>query len=259
VHAGYSRYFSPPPFELVGSSDIAKFLNTTAAPSVTTDDVVKPERSDYYDLGIQQVLSKAVTVGIDSYYKQATDLIDEGQFGAPIILTPFNYRYGQVYGVEFTGNYTIHNFQMYGNLAFQRAIGKDIVSSQFNFTAAELDWIANHYIHLDHEQQMTASGGASYLWHGTRLSSDILVGSGLRSDLVLPDGFSVPNGAHLPYYRQVNAGISHAFSAPGMTVRFDVINVFDQIYQIRNGTGVGVGAPQYGPRRGFFAGVSKFF
>jgi len=38
-----------------------------------------------------------------------------------------------------------------------------------------------------------------------------------------------------------------------------VINVFDQIYQIRNGTGVGVGAPQYGPRRGFFAGVSKFF
>jgi outer membrane receptor protein involved in Fe transport len=259
VHAGYSRYFSPPPFELVGSSDIAKFLNTTAAPSVTTDDVVKPERSNYYDLGIQQVLSKAVTVGIDSYYKQATDLIDEGQFGAPIILTPFNYRYGQVYGVEFTGNYTIHNFQMYGNLAFQRAIGKDIVSSQFNFTAAELDWIANHYIHLDHEQQMTASGGASYLWHGTRLSSDILVGSGLRSDLVLPDGFSVPNGAHLPYYRQVNAGISHAFSAPGMTVRFDVINVFDQIYQIRNGTGVGVGAPQYGPRRGFFAGVSKFF
>jgi outer membrane receptor for ferrienterochelin and colicins len=259
VHAGYSRYFSPPPFELVGSSDIAKFLNTTAAPSVTTDDVVKPERSNYYDLGIQQVLSKAVTVGIDSYYKQATDLIDEGQFGAPIILTPFNYRYGQVYGVEFTGNYTIHNFQMYGNLAFQRAIGKDIVSSQFNFTAAELDWIANHYIHLDHEQQMTASGGASYLWHGTRVSSDILVGSGLRSDLVLPDGFSVPNGAHLPYYRQVNAGISHAFSAPGMTVRFDVINVFDQIYQIRNGTGVGVGAPQYGPRRGFFAGVSKFF
>ena len=42
---------------------------------------------------------------MDSYYKQATDLIDEGQFGAPIILTPFNYAHGQVYGVEFTGNY----------------------------------------------------------------------------------------------------------------------------------------------------------
>ena len=50
---------------------------------------------------------------------------------------------------------------------------------------------------------MTASGGVSYLWQGTRLSADVLIGSGLRSDLVLPDGSSVPNGAHLPYYRQV--------------------------------------------------------
>jgi outer membrane receptor for ferrienterochelin and colicins len=262
VHGGYSRFFSPPPFELVGSTTLSKFLNTTAAPALTTDDVVKPERSNYYDLGIEQTLTKALTVGVDSYYKQATDLIDEGQFGAPIILTPFNYRYGQVYGVEFTANYAIHNFQMYGNIASQRAIGKDIESSQFNFSAADLSWTYDHYIHLDHEQQLTGSGGASYLWHGTRVSGDILVGSGLRSNLVLPDGSSVPNGAHLPYYRQVNAGVSHMFDRdgiPGLTVRFDVINVFDQIYQIRNGTGVGVGAPQFGPRRGFFLGVSKLF
>ena len=42
-----------------------------------------------------------------------------------------------------------------------------------------------------------------------------------------------------------------------LTARFDLINVFDKDYQIRNGTGVGVGAPQYGPRRGFFFGLSK--
>jgi len=262
VHAGYSRFFSPPPFELVGGATVAKFLNTTAAPLVTQDDPVKAERSNYYDLGIQQTLSRALSVGVDSYYKQSIHLIDEGQFGAPIILTPFNYRYGQVYGVEFTGNYSVSHFQAYGNLAFQRAIGKDFESSQFNFTPEDLAYTADHYIHLDHEQEMTASGGASYLWNGTRVSGDILIGSGLRSALVLPDGSSVPNGAHLPYYRQVNAGISHMFDRdgiPGLSVRFDVINVFDQIYQIRNGTGVGVGAPQYGPRRGFFAGVSKTF
>jgi len=34
-----------------------------------------------------------------------------------------------------------------------------------------------------------------------------------------------------------------------VTVRFDVINLFDQSYQIRDGSGVGVGAPQFGPRR----------
>ncbi len=44
-----------------------------------------------------------------------------------------------------------------------------------------------------------------------------------------------------------------------MTVRFDIINLFDTVYQIRSGTGIGVFAPQYGPRRGFFAGVSKKF
>ena len=179
-----------------------------------TDDVVKPERSNYYDLGIEQTFSKSFTAGIDSYYKQSTDLIDEGQFGAPIILTPFNYRYGQVYGVEFTGNYSRGHFQAYGNLAFQRAIGKDIVSSQFNFDPVDLAYIADHYIHLDHEQQMTASGGVAYAGAATRVSADMLVGSGLRADLTLRrTARSIPNGAHLPYYRQVNFGASHAFDA----------------------------------------------
>ncbi|HYL71184.1 MAG TPA: TonB-dependent receptor, partial [Candidatus Dormibacteraeota bacterium] len=262
VHVGYSRFFSPPPFELVGSTTISKFLNTTAAPEVALDTPVKAERSNYYDLGLEQNLSKSLTVGVDSYYKQATHLIDEGQFGAPIILTPFNYVHGQVYGVEFTGQYNVSHFQAYGNLAFQRAIGKDIESGQFNFGADDLVYITTHYIHLDHEQQMTASGGAAWSWHGTRLSGDVLIGSGLRADLPLPDGSSIPNGAHLPYYRHVNLGASHAFDGEGLkglSARFDVINAFDQKYQIRNGTGVGVGAPQYGPRRGYFVGVTQAF
>jgi outer membrane receptor protein involved in Fe transport len=42
-----------------------------------------------------------------------------------------------------------------------------------------------------------------------------------------------------------------------VTVRFDVINLFDTIYLITDG--IGVFAPQYGPRRGYFVGVSKKF
>ena len=262
LHAGYSRFFSPPPFELVGSTTVQKFVNTTFEPAVKQDDPVKAERSNYYDVGLEQNLSKALTVGVDGYYKQAIHLIDEGQFGAPIILTPFNYRYGQVYGVEFTGQYNVSHFQAYGNLAFQRAIGKHFESSQFNFSPDDLAYVADHYIHLDHEQQMTASGGAAWLWHGTRLSGDLLAGSGLRASLDLPNGTSIPNGAHLPYYRQVNLGASHAFDAQGLkglTARVDVINAFDQKYQIRNGSGVGVGASQYGQRRGYFVGVSQTF
>ena len=260
VHAGYSRYLSPPPFELVGTETVSKFANTTAAAAVTQADTPQAEQANYYDIGVQQKISSAFTVGLDTYYKQSHNLIDEGQFGAPIILTPFNYAQGKQYGAELTGNYTQDAFTAYLNLAYQSAKGKNIDSAQFNFSQDDLNYIATHYIHLDHEQQVTASGGVSYLWDHTRFSADFLLGSGLRADEDLPDGTSIPNGAHLPYYTQVNLGVSHIFhitDSSTLTARVDVINAFDRIYEIRDGTGVGVGAPQFGPRRGFFFGLSK--
>ena len=42
-------------------------------------------------------------------------------------------------------------------------------------------------------------------------------------------------------------------------MRFDITNAFDEVYQIHTGSGVGVFAPQFGPRRGFFFGVTKNF
>jgi outer membrane receptor for ferrienterochelin and colicins len=260
VHGGYARYLSPPPFELVGNETVARFANTTAAAATTQSDTPQAEQANYYDLGMQQKIGRRYTVGLDTYYKQSHNLIDEGQFGAPIILTPFNYAQGKQYGAELTGNYTAEAFSAYVNLAYQSARGQNIDSAQFNFSQADLNYIANHYIHLDHEQRFTTSAGASYLWMDTRFSADMLLGSGLRKDQDLPDGNSVPNGGHLPYYTQVNLGVSHEFhidNAGTLTARVDVINAFDKIYEIRDGTGVGVGAPQYGQRRGLFVGFSK--
>jgi hypothetical protein len=265
LHGGYSRYFTPPPFELIASGTFTQFAGTSAvAPgSVTKDSPPIAERANYYDLGVQQtLLDKKLTLGVDSYYEQSQNLIDEGQFGAPIILTPFNYRYGLIKGIEFSANYTIESFSAYLNSAWQSAKGKDVESAQFNFTQQELNYIAGNYIHLDHESRVSASGGVSYLWMGTRFSVDDLFGSGLRQDLTLPDGFVIPNGDHTPSYNQINFGVSHAFdlaSTGPLTVRFDVINVADKIYEIRSGTGIGVFAPQYGPRRGFFGGMSWKF
>jgi outer membrane receptor protein involved in Fe transport len=267
LHAGYSRYLSPPPFELVGGKDISLFENTTSPPLTVGAAPPLAEHANYYDVGAQQKITHALTVGLDTYYKQSVNLIDEGQFGAPIILTPFNYRYGKQYGAEFTTNYSTKEFTAYLNLAVQSAKGKQIDSAQFNFSPSDLEYIANNYIHLDHEQQHTASGGLSYLWQDTRFSADFLVGSGLRGDLQLPAGVTngyggtdIPNGMHLPEYTQVNTGIMHVFkiqNAGTLTARFDAVNLFDKEYEIRNGTGVGVGAPQFGPRRGLFFGLSK--
>jgi outer membrane receptor protein involved in Fe transport len=265
LHGGYSRYFTPPPFELVGAGTFTQFAGTTAVPpgTVTKDSPPIAERANYYDLGVQQKLfDKSLTLGVDSFYEQSQNLIDEGQFGAPIILTPVNYRYGLIGGVEFTANYTIDNFAAYLNSAWQAAHGKDVESAQFNFTQQQLNYIASNYIHLDHEGRVSASGGVSYSWLGTRFSVDDLFGTGLRDDLTLPNGYVIPNGDHTPSYNQINFGMSHAFelaSSGPLTVRFDVINVADKVYQIRSGTGVGVFAPQYGPRRGFFGGLAWKF
>ena len=51
--------------------------------------------------------------------------------------------------------------------------------------------------------------------------------------------------------------ISAARDPKPITVRFDVVNLFDTIYVIRDGTGIGVFAPQFGPRRGFFLGIRR--
>ncbi len=260
VHGGYARYLSPPPFELVGNLTVDKFAGTTAGTGVTGAATPQAEQANYYDVGVQQKLSRRFTVGLDTYYKQSHDLIDEGQFGAPIILTPFNYAQGKQYGAELTGNFTAGALSAYLNIAYQTAIGKNIDSAQFNFSQTELDYIATHYIHLDHEQKVTASGGVSYLWGDTRFSGDLIVGSGLRANQVLADGSAIPNGAHLPEYTQINLGISRVFhveNAGTLTARLDLVNAFDKIYEIRDGTGVGVGAPQFGARRGFFVGISK--
>jgi hypothetical protein len=38
--------------------------------------------------------------------------------------------------------------------------------------------------------------------------------------------------------------------------RVAIINLFDRSYLIRNGTGIGVFSPQYGPRRAVFGGIT---
>jgi outer membrane receptor protein involved in Fe transport len=255
VHAGYSRYFTPPAFELVSGEDIARVAGTTAQTS-TQNDPVQPERSHYFDLGITQRLSSTVTVGVDAYYKKSTNLLDEGQFGTALIFTPFNYQYGRVYGVEFTSNYKQGNVSAYMNIAFSRAQGKDIDSAQFNFSADELAFISNHYVFLDHDQRVTASFGGAYQLGKTTFTFDGIVGSGLRS------GFA--NTDRLPVYTQVNLGVIHHFNFNEPLIgKFDarllLINAFNRVYELRDGSGIGVGAPQYGPHIAVYAGITKNF
>jgi outer membrane receptor protein involved in Fe transport len=254
-HAGYSRNFTPPSQVLAAPTNLALIQNTTQQPAVSANDPVLPERSNVFDVGVVQKIYAipGLDLGIDAYYKTATDLLDDGQFGAAYVLTAFNYARGINEGVELKATYNNGNLHLYGNLAWARQIATDVVSNQYLFAPDELAYIANNYIYTDHAQFLTASAGGSYLWNGTKFSASMIYGSGLRN------GFA--NTGTVPAYTQVNLGVSHDFNIVSATkpttLRFDVVNLFDTTYQIRDGSGIGVFAPQYGPRRGFYFGISQ--
>lgn len=260
-HAGYSRYFTPPPFETLGNVSLEKFTETSAAPANTNNSTVKAERSHYVDIGLMQEVRPGWHIGVDAYWKWSRNLLDEGQFGAPVILTAYNYRRGKVHGAELTTDYTRGNWMLYGSMAWSRAMGKDVNSAQWNFEEDDLAYMKNHWVHLDHDQRWTASAGGQYRFfaktqHPFRLSGTMVYGSGLRKD------GAVPNGASLPQYVTFNLGAVQQVALPWRTsgtkaqFRLDVINLFDRTYKLRDGTGIGVGAPQYGLRRTILGGVT---
>jgi outer membrane receptor protein involved in Fe transport len=261
AHAGYASYFTPPPLENVPPGAVTAFANTTnAATPGLPDGPVRAERAQYFDTGIVHSFTPAYQVGIDGYYKIAQNLIDDGQFGAAPILSAFNYQHGQIGGVEVTQNYTQGPFSAYANFAMEEGIGAGWNSAQsVLFNAQDYAYVQNHYIYLDHSQSFTGSLGASYRINETRPYVEMVCGSGLRADI---DG--VPNGGSIPAYDSVNIGVEQTFRflGPGwdnLSARVDIVNVFDQTYELRDGSGVGVFAPQFGQRRGFYGGLKYSF
>lgn len=272
LHAGYARYFTPPVLVEAAPANIALFEGTTGAAGTGTSPVL-PERSHYFDAGVDQKIPlgcispsapdcSILELGIDAYYKIATDLLDNGNFGQALVLNAFNYAKGIAQGIEFSAKYHSGNLDAYANLAVGQEKATNVVSNQYLFDdttpladlggLTELQYIDTHWIYTDHNQFVTGSAGVSYLLDGTTYSASLIYGSGLRA--------GDANISSQAPYAQVNAGISHEFAMPDgkpVTVRFDVVNLFDTIYEIRSGTGIGVFASQFGPRRGYYFGVSK--
>ncbi len=259
IHAGYARYFTPPYQAQATQSNIALFATTTNAPDIAIDDPVKPERSHYFDVGVDQTVLPGLTMGLDAYYKMAKDMIDDGQFGAAVVLTQFNYARGYSEGGEFKLKYNNGNFNAYANFAYNITRAIDVESNQYLFDAATFAFLQNNYHYTDDMQRMTGSAGASYRWYDTLVSASLIYGSGLRTG-DLSDGV-VPNSLHTTPYAVVNTGIAQDFhwstDYKPVTVRFDIVNLFDQIYELRDGSGIGVFAPQYGARRGYYMGLSQ--
>ncbi|HEX4629532.1 MAG TPA: TonB-dependent receptor [Chthoniobacterales bacterium] len=254
VHAGYARYFTPPPLENVDQTTIAKFTGTTNESEDTQNSPTRSERANYFDVGVTQKVTEGFQLGLDAFYKYSHSVLDEGQFGQALILSSFNYKRGEIYGAEFTSSYEKGGFSAYLNVSYEVARATQVSSAQFLFGQDEIDFIQDHYVFLDHDQRFSGSLGASYSWGDWKIATDGLYGNGLRR------GFA--NTQKNPPYETVNASIQRQIKINGknsILVRFDVLNLFDKTYVLRDGSGIGVVAPQFGQRRGFFGTVSYEF
>jgi outer membrane receptor protein involved in Fe transport len=268
LHAGYARYFTPPPVENTSAATVNQFDGTSNASSITNGiSGTRCERADYFDTGISQIITKHLQVGVDGYYKYAKQQLDDGLFGQTLILQPFNYSRGKIYGLEFTSSYTDGGFSAYANFAYSVAQGENWSSSQYLFDPADLAYVKNNYIYLDHDQELTGSFGTSYLFKESDRTStlvylDALYGSGLRTDEITSSGQTIPNGGTVSPYYSINCGVEQSFKLHGsqmLKARFDIVNLTDNSYELRDGSGVGVNAASYGARIGFFGSLTYVF
>jgi outer membrane receptor protein involved in Fe transport len=259
AHVGGARYFMPPTLQYISPAAIKEFEGTSNAPFNERDDAPKCERDYYFDAGISREIMPKWQITLDSFWKLAKNLLDDGQFGNAVILNNFNYTDGSVYGAELSSTYKQGAFSAYGNFSYVQTWAQNVDSAEFEFPNNELAYIASRDIQLDHQGRYTASAGASYvLLKNTRFYASMMFGDGLRA------GFA--NLDQLPSYYPFNVGVEHVFHLKSrfagisqLKLRFDCLNVFDQVYELRNGTGLGIAAPAFGPRRAFYGGLTAVF
>jgi outer membrane receptor protein involved in Fe transport len=256
LHAGISRYFTPPMQAQATPTNLALFQNTTQQQAIALDDPVLPERATYFDVGVDQKLLAGLSAGLDAYYKRSTDALDDGQFGQAVVLEQFNYARGFSRGVELKMHYDRDGFRVYANLSHEITMVKQVVSNQYLIgDPMELAVLADQYTYSSDAQTISASVGSSYRWRDMFISLDGIYGSGLRA--------GVANEQHSPGYAQWNGAVGREFypwqNPKPLSLRVSAINLFDRSYVLRSATGIGEFAPQYGPRRGVFVELAQRF
>jgi outer membrane receptor protein involved in Fe transport len=256
LHAGVARYFTPPMQAQSAPNNITLFQNTTQQQAITQADPVQPERATTVDIGVDQTLLPGLGAGLDTYDKESTDTLDDGQFGQAVVLEQYNFARGRSRGAECKVDYAHGGLRAYANASLELTQVEDVVSSQYLIgDPVELAYLSDHYVSSSDAQVCSASWGGSWAWHGLLASLDGLYGSGLAA------GFA--NEQHAPGYTQWNASLACPLDpwrtrhAP--TLRLSAINLFDHSYVLREATGIGEFAPQYGPRRGLFAELTQRF
>jgi outer membrane receptor protein involved in Fe transport len=249
LNAGYARYFQLPPFESVLLETVNKFANTTGASAITSgNQQIKAEDDEFLDAGLNQQLPLGLSASLEGFFMWATDKLDLAQFGSTYVFAPLQYQHGRFWGADFSLVKSTGPLAAYFNFSYANAETNNVVAGQFLVDdPAEVAYVAHHWIHLDDNQLFTSSAGLSYRVCGFLLSIDGIWGSGYR--------YGFGNLKTQDPYVQMNAAIAHNLPLPKLgdvEGRVSVVNLFDHVYRIRQGSGIGIFSPQFGPRRALY-------
>ena len=193
--------------------------------------------------GFDSASLKASTSASMDSTKFGHDQLDLAQLAGSVVTAPLNYRTSRAWGSDFSLTLERNGLSAYLNFSYAVLQAQHISAGAFLADdAAEISYIANHWVTLDDDQMFVGSGGTSYNLWGFLLTADAIWGSGYRR------GFA--NSGELPPILQFNAAVVRSFRMPGVgnvEGRISLINVFDHTYQIRNGSGIGVFSPTVRP------------
>ncbi len=245
VHAGFARNFQLPNFQNI-SSGISALSHTTggAGPGIPLGTGLDAETDYTWDVGYTHRFTPNLVLAQDSYFRIDRHYIDEGQFGFVPLDAPFNYVRGYGAGLENSLTYNLRDLALRGGAFVAREEVRGVATGQYNFTpVAQLQYIDQHYIVLDHTPLVGATVGAAYRWREYQFTFDGLFSSGLRG------GFA--NQTQLPKVWQFNLSGARSLEVPRLgrlENRIILLNIFDRTNLIRPPTGIGVFQSAYGPR-----------
>ncbi len=221
-HVFYGKLFMPAPAEDLRDT----FVNLGQGNQLAPYDI-KAEKDDYFEAGVAQQAGEQLFT-LNTYYKYATNMLDETQLLNTAIAQPYNFATGYAYGVEFSMRGKIDkDWSEFANYSYEIAEGQGISGGLFAFPAGT-DFEPGVYQFLDHCQIHTANGGLTYNPGDVWITAEGLFGGGLstgpNNSLRLPSHFTAD--LTLGYAFKKDSGLS------GMKASLDVLNVFDNPYTI---------------------------
>jgi outer membrane receptor for ferrienterochelin and colicin len=221
LHLFYGKLFQPAPAE-----NLRDTFNSLGEGQLTPYDL-KAEKDDYYEAGMAQQLGDSHVLSVNTYYKDAVNMLDDAQLLNTAISQPFNLARGYAYGTEISLRGKLFDvLSDYINYSYEIAEGQGLSGGIFAFPAGTD--LGGDYQMLDHVQINTVNGGLTYSQGSFWLGASGLYGSGLRT--------GADNTGVLPAHFIADSTVGYAFQSESWIGNWklsgDVLNIFDNAYPI---------------------------